>query len=153
MDAAARAMQNAKGDPDVLSVAWANHVRALERRNRINVAWVVTLGACCVATMLLGVVLLLLYVTLTHTGRLIEPHFTLVLDTMDSTGVTMTESLENVRLATESGAQLTRRTVPQLVQLVYSLVRIVTRVEAILQHPQVQLALLGNRANDAAAAH
>ena len=48
MDAAARAMQRTKGDPDVLDDVWANHVRALERRNRINVAWVVTLGACCV---------------------------------------------------------------------------------------------------------
>ncbi len=55
MDAAARAMQRTKGDPDVLDDVWANHVRALERRNRINVAWVVTLGACCVATILLGV--------------------------------------------------------------------------------------------------
>ena len=153
MDATARAMQNAKGDPDVLDVVWANHVRALERRNRIGLAWVVTLGACCVAAMLLGVVVLLLYITLLHTGRVLEPLFTLVLDTMDATGTTMTQSLENVRLATESSAQLTRRTVPQLVELVYSLARSVKRVEAILQHPQVQLALLGNRANDAAAAH
>ena len=28
MDASARAMQIAKGDPDVLTVAWTNHVRA-----------------------------------------------------------------------------------------------------------------------------
>ena len=73
----------------------------------------------------------------------LQPRVTLLMNSVDDAANTTKEMLHNVLGSTEDGSYLTRVTVPQLVEMVNSSSRTMTRLEKLLEHPQLQLALGG----------
>lgn len=73
----------------------------------------------------------------------LQPRVTLLMNSVDDAANTTKEMLDNVLGSTEDGSYLTRVTVPQLVEMVNSSTRTMNRLEKLLEHPQIQLALGG----------
>ena len=73
----------------------------------------------------------------------LQPRVTLLMNSVDDAANTTKEMLDNVLGSTEDGSYLTRVTVPQLVEMVNSSSRTMNRLEKLLEHPQIQLALGG----------
>ena len=73
----------------------------------------------------------------------LQPRVTLLMNSVDDAANTTNEMLDNVLGSTEDGSYLTSVTVPQLVSMVNSSSRTMSRLEKLLEHPQLQLALGG----------
>ena len=73
----------------------------------------------------------------------LQPRVTLLMNSVDDAANTTKEMLDNVLGSTEDGSYLTSVTVPQLVEMVNSSSRTMNRLEKLLEHPQIQLALGG----------
>ena len=73
----------------------------------------------------------------------LQPRVTLLMNSVDDAANTTKEMLDNVLGSTEDGSYLTSVTVPQLVEMVNSSSRTMSRLEKLLEHPQIQLALGG----------
>ena len=73
----------------------------------------------------------------------LQPRVTLLMNSVDDAANTTKEMRDNVLGSTEDGSYLTSVTVPQLVSMVNSSARTMSRLEKLLEHPQIQLALGG----------
>ena len=116
-------------------------LRSLNRRTAVNVLWVVTLVFGIVATALLAASLWQLNTSLRDSARFLAPTIQIAMEAFDETTESATGTLQNVLQASESGATATHVTVPLLLDIIGSVARTVARLERILQHPRVEVAL------------
>ena len=116
-------------------------IRSLKRRTIVNAMWTATLFLATVATALLAASLWQLNSSLQDSARFLAPTMKIALEAFDTTTVSATGTLHNVLSTSESGATATRVTVPLLLDIIGSVARTVARLEAVLQHPRIEVAL------------
>lgn len=120
------------------------YMQRAETRNRVTTCAVVsTLLVIAIVFGGLGILLWQINTTVAKASATLQPRVNLLMDTVDTAANNTVQMLENVVGSTEDGSVLTSMTVPQLIAMVNSTTRTMMRLEQILAHPQIALALGG----------
>jgi hypothetical protein len=120
------------------------YMKRAEARNRLTTgAVVLTLFVIGVVFAGLGVMLWRINTTMTKATDTLQPRINTLMTTVDAAANNTVQTLENIMGSSEDGNFLTGMTVPQLIAMVNSTTRTMLRLEEILSHPQIQLALGG----------
>lgn len=102
----------------------------------VSFALVGILVAGLVGTLLWGAI-----ITIKDAQNAVKPRIASLMDSVDDAANSTTQALENLLGSTEDAGMLTELSVPQLLAVVNSTARTVYRLESLLNHPTIQLAL------------
>ena len=118
-------------------------------RRQCVLMWMRVFTGLLIAAVLVGVIVILFRVndTMSSATSELKPRVSLLMHTVDEASNQTLAALENVVGSTEDGSFLTSVTVPQLIGMVNSTSRTMARLEALLAHPTIQLALGGGAGN------
>ena len=120
------------------------YMKRAEVRNRVTTcAVVMTLFIIALVFGGIGILLWQVNVSVQKASATMTPRIETLMTTVDLAANNTVDMLENVVGSTADGSFLTKMTVPQLVQMVNSTTRTMLRLEEMLSHPQIQLALGG----------
>ena len=96
--------------------------------------WIIAIG-------LLSVLLAGTIITIRDAQNAVKPRINSLMNSIDDAANSTTQALENLLGSTEDAGTLTELSVPQLLAMVNSTARTVYRLESLLNHPTIQLAL------------
>lgn len=99
--------------------------------------WIIAIG-------LLSVLLAGAIITIRDAQKAVKPRINSLMNSIDDAANSTTQALENLLGSTEDAGMLTELSVPQLLEMVNSTARTVYRLESLLNHPTIQLALGGH---------
>ena len=105
----------------------------------VSFALVGILVAGLVGTILAGAI-----ITIKDAQKAVKPRINSLMNSIDDAANSTTQALENLLGSTEDAGMLTELSVPQLLEMVNSTARTVYRLESLLNHPTIQLALGGH---------
>ena len=83
-------------------------------------------------------------ITIKDAQNAVKPRIASLMNSVDNAANSTTQALENLLGSTEDAGMLTELSVPQLLEMVNSTARTVYRLESLLNHPTIQLALGGH---------
>jgi hypothetical protein len=119
-------------------------LKRAEVRNRVTTCAVVcTLAIIALVFGGLGILLWRINVTVAKASETMAPRIETLMTTVDEAANNTVSTLGNIVDLSGDGSRLTELTVPMMVAAINSTQRTMERLEQILAHPQVQLALGG----------
>ena len=106
-----------------------------------SIAWIFTMVMLHLVTICVGVAIWRTHSALTDLTVTIKPNLIATLQAVDHISTSTSTTMSNILETTHSGSELTRITLPQLIGVVNSTYHTVLRLEQILEHPTVRMAL------------